>query len=91
MADSGIDPLLRFTTLAMVVTDIGFVVYCGLIVTGWFPALILFKDYDDPRVAAWNWSFLPSDVAASTTGLAGVRAMRRKSPAGTALLSADYR
>ena len=52
-----------------------------------FPAQVLFEEYDDPRVAAWNWSFLPLDVAASLTGLAAARAVRRATPAAPALLS----
>lgn len=32
------------------------------------PEAWLFKDYHDPRVVAWNWSFLPLDLAFSLTG-----------------------
>lgn len=87
MAEPRLDRLPRFTTVAMVATDIGFIVYWALIIAGVFPAEVLFEEYDDPRVAAWNWSFLPLDIAASLTGLAAVRAMRRKLPAAPALLS----
>lgn len=87
MADPGFDRLLRFTTLAMVATDIGFIIYWAVTVAGVFPAKVLFKEYDDPRVAAWNWSFLPLDIAASLTGLAAVRVMRRQLPPAPALLS----
>ena len=87
MAEPRPDRLLRFTTLAMVATDIGFIIYWALIIAGVFPAEVLFEEYDDPRVAAWNWSFLPLDIAASLTGLAAVRVMRRKLPAAPALLS----
>ena len=58
----------------MFFTDIGMLAYwavtalmaLGLIA---LPPEWLFKDYDDPRVIAWNWSFLPIDLAFSVTGL----------------------
>src|SRR5688572_11748116 len=87
MAERRPDRLLRFTTVAMVATDIGFIVYWALIIAEVLPAEVLFEEYDDPRVAAWNWSFLPLDIAASLTGLAAVRAMHRRRPAAPALLS----
>jgi Family of unknown function (DUF5360) len=40
----------------------------------------LYAHADDPRVKAWNWSFLPLDLAFSATGLAAVSAMRRGKP-----------
>jgi len=87
MADLGSDRLLRFTTIAMIVTDIGFIIYWLLISGHVLPAEAMFDEYTDPRVAAWNWSFLPLDVAASLTGFAAVRVMRREEPAAPALLS----
>ncbi|MCB9588029.1 MAG: DUF5360 family protein [Polyangiaceae bacterium] len=35
------------------------------------PADWLFRDYTDPNIVAWNWSFLPLDLLASVTGLSG--------------------
>ncbi|MEM7328722.1 MAG: DUF5360 family protein [Pseudomonadota bacterium] len=37
------------------------------------PGEWLFKDYHDPRVVAWNWSFFPLDILFSLTGLAALR------------------
>lgn len=79
------DRLLRLTTFAMVVTDVGFILYWALIAAGVLPAEVMFEDYADPQVSAWNWSFLPLDLAASLTGLLAVRALRRGAPAGPAL------
>jgi len=31
---------------------------------------LMYSDYQDPQVVAWNWSFLPVDVAFALTGLA---------------------
>ncbi len=63
-------------------TDIVFLVYwtamlldlAGLIS---LPPSVMYKDYDDPRVIAWNWSFFPIDMLFSVTGIAAVRLSRR--------------
>ncbi|MEP1420379.1 MAG: DUF5360 family protein [Erythrobacter sp.] len=58
----------------MRVTDIGMIGYW--VVTAMMalaildiPGEYLFKDYHDPRVIAWNWSFMPLDVIFAVTGL----------------------
>jgi Family of unknown function (DUF5360) len=66
----------RLRTL-LLVTDLGFLMYWALtalmvtklidIPTDW-----LFKDYADPNIVAWNWSFMPLDMLASVTGLIAV-------------------
>lgn len=81
------DRLLRVTMIAMVVTDLGFIAYWALIITDALPPEAMFDEYTDPRVAAWNWSFLPLDVAASLTGIAAVRAVRGSRPAAPTLLA----
>ena len=40
----------------------------------------MYADYQAPQVVAWNWSFLPVDVAFSAFGLFGVWAARRQDP-----------
>jgi hypothetical protein len=63
-------------------TDIVFLVYwtamlldlAGLVS---LPPSVMYKDYDDPRVIAWNWSFFPIDVLFSVTGIAAVHFSRR--------------
>lgn len=87
MAEPRSDRLLRVTTAAMVVTDVGFLLYWALIIAEALPPEAMFDEYTDPRVVAWNWSFLPLDVAASLTGLAAVRALRRGRSAASALLA----
>ena len=37
----------------------------------------LYKDYHDPVVVAWNWSFAPLDLAFAATGLASVARAQR--------------
>ena len=44
------------------------------------PGEWLFKDYHDPRVVAWNWSFFPLDVLFSVTGLASLRMEQQGHP-----------
>lgn len=44
------------------------------------PGEWLFKDYHDPRVVAWNWSFFPLDILFSVTGLAALRMEARGDP-----------
>lgn len=81
---TGTGTLTRWTLVAMVVTDLGFLFYWAMIVTGRLPARVMFAEYADPRVTAWNWSFLPLDVAASVLGLSAVRSLRqgdRRAPA----------
>jgi len=50
------------------VTDSGFVLYWLLTLTHALPEAYLFKDYHNPMLAAWNWSFLPLDLLISATG-----------------------
>jgi hypothetical protein len=40
------------------------------------PPDALYKGYHEPLLVAWNWSFMPLDVAFSLTGLAAVRVAR---------------
>ncbi len=65
----------------MTITDVGMLAYW--IITGLMalsviamPGELLFKDYHDPRVMAWNWSFLPLDLLLSATGLWALRLER---------------
>jgi|TARA_Y100000994_G_scaffold221481_1_gene201180 hypothetical protein len=44
------------------VVDIGFITYWGITSSGAIPDALLFKDYADPIMVAWNWSFLPLDL-----------------------------
>jgi hypothetical protein len=50
------------------VVDFGFVVYWLITLTQLIPDEFLFKDYNNPILMHWNWSFLPLDLAISATG-----------------------
>jgi len=47
-------------------------VYWLITALGVIPAVYLFKDYHDPVLVAWNWSFLPLDLFISATGLSSL-------------------
>jgi hypothetical protein len=60
------------------VTDIGFLLYWTITFFGWIPKEYLFKDYHDPILMAWNWSFLPLDLHVSATGFLSLHFYKRK-------------
>lgn len=87
----------RSLRLALLITDLAFLAYwtAGLAsLAGLFalPAPLMYADYDNPIVFAWNWSFLPLDLAFSATGLLAVTAAGRGDPRwrGLALLSLAF-
>ena len=68
--------------LALTTTDLLFLLYwsvSGLAQMGIIhvPGAWMYAHYDQPQVVAWNWSFLPVDLAFSTLGLSAVAAARR--------------
>ncbi|MDH5160367.1 YvaD family protein [Heyndrickxia oleronia] len=50
------------------VTDVGFILYWTITFLHIIPDEYLFKDYKNPILSAWNWSFLPLDILISITG-----------------------
>ncbi len=60
---------MKLLSRFFLVTDFGFIVYWLLTALHWLPEAWLFKDYHDPILMAWNWSFLPLDLLISATGL----------------------
>jgi hypothetical protein len=61
-------------------TDIGFIIYWLITLLGLIPAEYLFKDYHDPLLVAWNWSFLPLDLLVSASGLGSLLLERQGNP-----------
>lgn len=53
--------------------DLGFIVYWIVTLFSLLPAEWLYQDYMNPLLVAWNWSFLPLDLAVSATGLLALR------------------
>ena len=64
----------------MFATDVGFLAYWLITLARVVPPSYLFKDYADPLVVAWNWSFFPLDLAISSTGLTSLWLHRRSDP-----------
>ncbi|WP_216822347.1 DUF5360 family protein [Sphingorhabdus sp. EL138] len=69
----------------MRITDVGMLLYWAVtalmalsIIS--VPGEYLFKDYHDPRVVAWNWSFMPLDVIFAICGLWALRLERIGDP-----------
>ncbi len=60
------------------VVDIGFIVYWLITLLGVIPGEYLFKDYNNPILWAWNWSFLPLDLFISASGLTSVYLWRQQ-------------
>ncbi len=75
----------RSLSIAFMATDIAFLIYwtlSGLVQGGVLhvPPDWMYAHFDQPQVVAWNWSFLPVDLAFSITGLSAVAAARRGDP-----------
>lgn len=66
----------------MLITDLGMLAYwavAGLMAASVIdvPGDWLFRNYHEPHVVAWNWSFFPLDILLSLSGLQALRAERR--------------
>lgn len=59
------------------VTDVGFVLYWILTAFHLIPVEWAFKDYNNPIIMHWNWSFLPLDMLISLTGFGALYMARR--------------
>ena len=62
----------RTFKMMLVLVDAGLLLYWGAVLLGLIPEEMRFKDYDDPVVEAWNWSFFPLDLLAVAAGCWGV-------------------
>lgn len=54
------------------ITDIGFIIYWFITLFHLIPQYLLFKDYTNPILVSWNWSFFPLDMVISLTGLSSL-------------------
>jgi hypothetical protein len=71
----------RLLKVLMLLTDFGFIAYWLITASHLIPSDMLFKDYANPIMMHWNWSFLPLDLMISATGISGLALMKRKHPA----------
>ncbi|WP_406288890.1 DUF5360 family protein [Embleya sp. NBC_00896] len=76
MSDVRTVDVMCFTRVSMTVVDVGFVLYWAVTLLALIPAEYAYKDYTDPVLSDWNYSFLLLDLAASATGIAALRASR---------------
>ncbi len=75
----------RALAVAITVTDVAFLLYWTLAALSQagvvqIPPDWMYANYQKPDVIAWNWSFLPMDLAFSFFGLKSVAAARRGDP-----------
>ncbi|MBN8219275.1 MAG: DUF5360 family protein [Spirochaetes bacterium] len=68
---------MKSLRIFFLITDIGFILYWLITLIGVIPASYLFKDYHNPILSAWNWSFLPLDLMISFSGLWSLRLMSK--------------
>ncbi len=87
------DGMPRSLRIALTATDVGFVAYWAVAALSQFgliaiPSEWMYANYDQPDVIAWNWSYLPMDLAFSWFGLRAVARARTGRPwRGHALVS----
>lgn len=59
-------------------TDLGFIIYWLITLLHIIPSELAFKDYTNPIISAWNWSFFPLDMCVSFTGITTIILFSRK-------------
>lgn len=70
--------MLRSMKILMLLTDIGFIVYWIITIFHLIPPDQLFRDYTNPILIHWNWSFFPLDILISATGLSSLWLYNKK-------------
>lgn len=68
----------KLMKVLMMITDIGFIFYWIITAFHLIPPDQLFRDYTNPILVHWNWSFLPLDLLISITGLTGLWLYRKQ-------------
>lgn len=74
----------------MLVTDWFFIAYWSMTALAAadvikLPPSLLYSNYTDPMMVAWNWSFFPLDIVLSIVGLTAVRLAGQNDPRWQAL------
>lgn len=72
--------MLRSMKFLMLATDIGFILYWLITIFHLIPPDQLFRDYTNPILIHWNWSFFPLDILISATGLSSLWLYYKKRP-----------
>lgn len=71
---------MKALRIFFLVVDFGFILYWICAGLDLLPQDYLFKDYENPILRAWNFSFLPLDLLISATGLGAVYRHARAMP-----------
>ncbi|MFN5225194.1 MAG: DUF5360 family protein, partial [Bacteroidota bacterium] len=61
------------------VVDIAFILYWTITYFHLLPPELLYRDYTNPILVDWNWSFFPIDMLISASGLLSIQLYRSKS------------
>jgi len=61
------------------VVDIAFILYWTITYFHLLPPALLYRDYTNPILVDWNWSFFPIDMLISASGLLSIQLYRSKS------------
>jgi hypothetical protein len=70
--------MMKTLKIFFIFTDTGFLLYWLITLLHLIPSEYLFKDYNNPILVAWNWSFLPLDLLISLTGFMSIFFYTRK-------------
>lgn len=79
---------MRGAKALLLAVDLALTAYWAAIIAGAIPEQWRFRDYTNPVVQAWNWSFLPLDALAVGLSAAGLRLVRTRPPTGRIVLTA---
>ncbi|HMV43787.1 MAG TPA: DUF5360 family protein [Leptospiraceae bacterium] len=63
---------IRLLKFFFLITDLGMIIYWSITYLKLIPEEFLFKDYTNPILMSWNWSFLPLDLFIPLTGLSSL-------------------
>lgn len=69
---------MKYLKPFFLITDIGFILYWLVTALHLIPESWAFKDYTNPILVAWNWSFFPLDMCISATGLSSIYLYTKK-------------
>ncbi|MFE3317439.1 DUF5360 family protein [Nocardia sp. NPDC059195] len=78
---------LKVAKILLLITDALLMLYWVAVAVDAIPKESAFRDYSDPMMQAWNWSFFPLDLAAAVFGFAGVYLVSRRHRLGWVVLT----
>ncbi|MFD4356552.1 DUF5360 family protein [Nocardia sp. NPDC058518] len=78
---------LKVAKILLLITDTLLMLYWVAVAVDAIPKESAFRDYSDPMMQAWNWSFFPLDLAAAVFGFVGVYLVSRRHRLGWVVLT----